>query len=156
NWSRIFPNLATAIPNIQGLTREGQKKGAIGQMTCTWDDNGDALFGLCWYPVLYGAGAAWKSGDYDPERFRLAFDWAFLRSPGHEAADAIAKVASAHGTLLGTRPMDATIELSWLNPARGSLDRQLLAAIGPASLDLRRTQEQAIAQVERARAQARR
>ena len=156
NWSRVFPNLATAMPNIRGLTREGQRQGAIGEMTCTWDDNGDALFGLCWYPVLYGAAAAWKTGDCDPDRFRAAFDWAFLRSPGHEAADAIANVASAHGILQSVRPMDATIELSWLNPARGGLDRSLLAMIGPASLELRRAQEQAIAQVERARAKARR
>ncbi len=156
NWSRVFPNLATALPNIRGLTREGQKKGALGAMTCTWDDNGDALFGLCWYPVLFGAGAAWKSGDYDPERFRTDFDWAFLRSTGHEAAEAVADVASAHTTLLGVRPMDATIELSWLNPARGSLDRQLLAMIGAPSLELRRAQEDALEQVERARARARR
>ncbi|HET9327011.1 MAG TPA: beta-N-acetylhexosaminidase [Candidatus Eisenbacteria bacterium] len=156
NWSRIFPNLSIAIPNIRGLTREGQKKGALGQLTCTWDDNGDALFGLCWYPVLYGAAAAWKSGDYDPERFRLAFDWAFLRSPGHEAADAVASVASAHTILQSVRPMDATIELSWLNPARGSLDRRLLGMIGAPTLDLRRAQEQAIEQVERARVKARR
>jgi len=156
NWSRIFPNLATALPNIRGLTREGQKKGALGQMTCTWDDNGEALFGLCWYPVLYGAAAAWKSGDYDPERFRLAFDWAFLRSTGHEAADAVASVASAHTILQSVRPMDATIELSWLNPARGRLDRRLLGMIGPPTLDLRRAQEQAIDLAARAQAKARR
>ena len=156
NWSRVFPNLATAIPNIRGLTREGQKKGALGELTCTWDDNGDALFGLCWYPVLFGAGAAWKSGDYDPEHFRLAFDWTFLRAPGHDAADAVAQVASAHTILQAVRPMDATIELSWLNPARGSLDRQLLAMIGAPALELRRTQEQAIEGAERARASARR
>src|SRR6185369_932992 len=89
NWNRIFPNLTTALPNIRALTSAGQRAGAVGQLTCTWDDNGDALFGLCWYPVLYGAAAAWKSGDCDPERFRAAFDWAFLRSTGHEAADAI-------------------------------------------------------------------
>jgi len=156
NWSRIFPNLATAIPNIRGLTREGQKRGALGQITCTWDDNGDAFFGLCWYPVLFGAAAAWKSGDYDPERFRTAFDWVFLRNPGHEAADAVASVASAHTILQSVRPMDATIELSWLNPARGRLDRRLLGLIGPPTLDLRRAQEEAIEKVERARVRARR
>jgi hexosaminidase len=156
NWSRVFPNLSIAIPNIRGLTREGQKQGAIGQLTCTWDDGGEALFGLCWYPVLYGAGAAWKSGDYDPERFRNAFDWAFLRSSGTEAADAVALVANAHTILQSVRPMDATTELSWLNPARGRLDRSLLSMIGPPTLELRRTQEQAIEDIERARAKARR
>jgi hypothetical protein len=156
NWSRVFPNLAIALPNIRGLTREGQKQGALGQLLCTWDDGGDALFGLCWYPVLYGAGAAWRSGDYDPERFRAAFDWAFLRSSGTEAADAVALVASAHTILQASRPMDATTELSWLNPARGRLDRALLAMIGPPTLELRRAQERAIEQVERARVKARR
>ena len=43
NWSRVFPNLATAIPNIRGLTREGQKKGALGELTC----------GLAYTPLLF-------------------------------------------------------------------------------------------------------
>ena len=156
NWNRVFPNLATALPNIRGFIREGQRAGAIGALVCTWDDNGDALFGLSWYPVVYAAGAAWKRGDYDPERFRAAFDWVFLRSAGHEAAEAVERVAGAHATLKGVRPMDATLELAWVNPARGSIDRQLLAMIEPAVARLRLSQEEAIERVARAQVKARR
>ena len=156
NWNRLFPNLETAMPNIRAFTREGQKRGALGELTCTWDDNGDALFGLCWYPVIYGAAAAWKRGDCDPDRFRAAFDWAFLRSPGREAADAMARISSAHGILQEMRPLDATLELFWLNPARGSLDRQLLGMLDSGAAELRLAEEQAIEGLARARAKARR
>ena len=156
NWNRVFPNLDDALPNIRLLTLEGQKGGALGQLTCTWDDNGDALFGLCWYPVLYGAAAAWQQGDTDPAPFARAFDWALFRSDGDEAAGAIAKINSAHGLLRQGRPTDATLELSWLNPARSSLDRRLLAALEPTAAPLRRAQEDAIALVAAARARARR
>src|SRR5947208_12932113 len=69
NWNRIFPNLDLAIPNIRVFTRDGQKLGAIGQFNTTWDDYGDALFGMAWYPIVYGAAAAWQQGDSDPEKF---------------------------------------------------------------------------------------
>ena len=156
NWNRVFPNLDDALPNIQRLTLAGQKGGALGQLTCTWDDNGDALFGLCWYPVLYGAAAAWQSGACDPARFERAFDWALFRNPGEEAARAVARINAAHGLLRGLRPTDATLELSWLNPARSGLDRRLLAALAPIATPLRQGEEDAIALVGRARRGARR
>jgi len=151
NWNRVFPNLDTAIPNIRIFTRDGQRLGAIGQLNCTWDDNGDALFGMVWYPVVYGAAAAWQPGDCDPVRFRNAFDWAFFRNPGHEIADAIQKINGAHALLKGLRPTDATIEMTWLNPAGHNLDRQLLAMLEPVSIRLRTAQEEAITLIGRGR-----
>ncbi|TMQ68507.1 MAG: hypothetical protein E6K78_00725 [Candidatus Eisenbacteria bacterium] len=118
NWSRVFPNLGAAIPNIRRFTLEGQRRGAIGQLDCSWDDGGEALAALLWYPALYGAAAAWQAGDCDPERFRKAFDWAFFRNPGTEMAEAIACLDSAHTIVSSVRPTDMTIELSWLNPVR--------------------------------------
>ena len=156
NWNRVFPNLDDALPNIQRLTLAGQKGGALGQLTCTWDDNGDALFGLCWYPVLYGAAAAWQTGSSDPARFERNFDWALFRNPGDQAARAVARINAAHGLLRGLRPTDATLELSWLNPARSSLDRRLLATLAPIASPFRRAQEDAIVLIAEARRGARR
>lgn len=154
NWNRVFPNLDTATPNIRGFTRDGQRLGAIGQLNCTWDDNGDALFGMVWYPVVYGAAAAWQAGDCDPARFRAAFDWAFFRNPGHEVADAIERINSAHALLQSVRPTDATVELTWLNPAGHALDRRLLAMLDPVAARLRTAQETAITLIGRGRARA--
>jgi hypothetical protein len=156
NWNRIFPNLGIAIPNIRGFSRAAQEGDAAGALVCSWNDNGEALFGSNWYPLLYGAAAAWKEGDCDPERFAAAFDWALFRNPGRQAADAIVRVSQAHDILRELRPMDATTELSWVNPARGNLDRQLLAMIAPAARRLRLDAEQSLIELERARTGARR
>src|SRR5438093_8608577 len=151
NWSRVFPNLGAAIPNIRRFTLEGQRRGAIGQLDCSWDDGGEALAALLWYPALYGAAAAWQAGDCDPERFRKAFDWAFFRNPGTEMAEAIACLDSAHTIVSSVRPTDMTIELSWLNPVRSGLDRQLLAMLAPVAKQLRATQERALERIARTR-----
>lgn len=152
NWNRIFPNLDQAIPGIRVFTREGQQASAIGQLDCTWADNGDALFGLVWYPALYGAAAAWQAGDSDPERFARAFDWAFFRNPGGEMAQAIRALNGAHALIAKARPSDATLEVFWLNPARSNLDRQIVALVDPAARPLRQSQEEALERIARARA----
>ncbi len=151
NWNRVFPNLDTAIPNLRRFTLEGQRQGAIGQLDCTWNDTGDALFGLVWYPALYGAAAAWQPGDCDPERFRRAFDWAFFRNPGTEMSEAVDRINRAHALVSSVRPTDVTIELSWLNPVLGGLDRQLLAMLAPVTVQLRTAQEEAIERIRRTR-----
>ncbi|MBI1797872.1 MAG: beta-N-acetylhexosaminidase [Candidatus Eisenbacteria bacterium] len=151
NWNRLFPNLDQAIPDIRVFTREGQQTGAIGQLDCSWADNGDALFGLVWYPALYGAAAAWQDGDCDPERFARAFDWAFFRNPGDEAAQAVRRMNAAHALISQARPSDATLEVFWLNPARSNLDRQLTAMLDPVGVPLRAGEEEAFELIARAR-----
>jgi hexosaminidase len=151
NWNRLFPNLDQAIPGIRVFTREGQAAGALGQLDCAWADNGDALFALAWYPVLYGAAAAWQNGDSDPERFARAFDWAFFRNPGDEMAQAIRKLNQAHALISAARPTDATLEVFWLNPARSTLDRQLCGMLDSVAVRLRTSQEEAIELIERGR-----
>lgn len=151
NWNRVFPNLDQAIPDIRIFTREGQQAGAMGQLDCTWADNGDALFALVWYPALYGAAAAWQAGDADPERFARAFDWAFFRNPGDEMTQAVRRLNAAHAMISKTRPTDVTLEVFWLNPVRSNLDRELCDMLVPVAAPLRTTEEQAIELIGRAR-----
>ena len=144
NWNRVFPNLDQAIPAIRVFTREGQQAGALGQLDCTWADNGDALFGLVWYPALYAADAAWHPGDCDPDRFARAFDWALFRNPGTEMSQAVERLNRAHALVTRARPTDATLEVLWLNPARSNLDRQLGAMLDSVAIPLRTSEEQAL------------
>src|SRR5262245_35507817 len=154
NWNRVYPNLDQAIPAIRVFTREGQAAGAMGQLDCTWADNGDALFALVWFPALYAADAAWHPGDCDPERFARAFDWALFRNPGDEIARAVARLNRAHGLISGARPTDATLEVLWLNPARSNLDRQLGGMLDSVAVRLRASQEEAIELIAAARPRA--
>ena len=154
NWNRVFPNLDQAMPAIRVFTREGQQAGALGQIDCTWDDNGDAPFALNWYPLLFGAAAAWQAGDSDPDRFARAFDWALFRNPGDETSQAVRRLNLAHRLISLARPSDATLEVMWLNPARGALDRQLVAMLDSVAVPLRIAQEQALELIERARGRA--
>jgi len=155
NWNRMFPNLDLAIPNIRVFTRDGQKYGAIGQVNTTWDDDGEALFGMVWYPVVYGAAAAWQEGDSDPERFRKAFDWAFFRSEGEDISRAIEKINSAHGLLRKTGLGDAHYSLAWLNPFQPE-HRRTLERMQPIAVELRLNQEDAVELIEKNRAKVRR
>ena len=156
NWNRVFPNLDQAIPNIRVFTRDGQKYGAIGQVNTTWDDYGDALFGMTWYPVVYGAAAAWQQGDSDPEKFRAAFDWAFFRNPGEEFSQAIMKINTAHELFKSVGLTDANYNtVAWLNPFDAE-QRKTLARFQPIASEMRLRQEEAIELIVRNRAKARR
>jgi len=156
NWNRIFPNLNYALPNIRDFILDGQKHNALGVMNTTWDDDGEALFGMTWYAVVYGAAASWQSGLSDTEDFRASFDWAFFRNPtGTPFADAVARLNTAH-TLLGKAGVgDASNSLFWLNPFRPE-HRKRLEQIHPVARDLRLVAESALEIIERNAFRARR
>ncbi|MFN2577115.1 MAG: beta-N-acetylhexosaminidase, partial [Pyrinomonadaceae bacterium] len=64
-WNQIFPNHEAAAKNIINFVRDGQKAGAIGMMNTTWDDDGESLFEMAWYPIVLGAAASWQQGALD-------------------------------------------------------------------------------------------
>ncbi|MEK6334941.1 MAG: glycoside hydrolase family 20 zincin-like fold domain-containing protein [Acidobacteriota bacterium] len=112
NWNQVFPNLESATKNISVFVRDGQKAGAIGMMNTTWDDDGESLFEMTWYPITLGAAASWQEGTVDIDKFDHDFDWAFFRNDG----DQFVKAARALGrvnTLLGAGSTD---ELFWRDP----------------------------------------
>ncbi|HUB52286.1 MAG TPA: glycoside hydrolase family 20 zincin-like fold domain-containing protein, partial [Terracidiphilus sp.] len=63
NWNEVYPAAKTAFWNIQGFIREGQKLGSTGALTTVWNDDGEGLFNMDWYGVLFGAVAAWQPGE---------------------------------------------------------------------------------------------
>ncbi len=156
NWNRIFPNHNFALPNIRDFIRDGQKFGALGVMNTTWDDDGEALFGMTWYAVLYGAAASWQPGSSDLEEFHDRFDWAFFRNPsGSPFAEAIARLNRVHILLAKAGVGDAHNSLFWLNPFHPE-HRAALERIHPVAREVRLAAESALEILERNAARARR
>ena len=112
NWNQVFPNLESATKNITVFVRDGQKAGAIGMMNTTWDDDGESLFEMTWYPITLGAAASWQEGTVDLDKFDHDFDWAFFRHDGEQFVKAARALGSVN-TLLG---VGVTDELFWRDP----------------------------------------
>lgn len=113
NWNRIFPNYNLALKNIRNFVRDGQRQGAIGMLNTTWDDDGEALFNMAWYGVVFGAAAAWQPGESSLEQFQKDFDWAFYRNKDHTFADAVENFAKVHDLISKAALGDASDSLFW-------------------------------------------
>lgn len=121
NWNQIFPNLESATKNIPNFVRDGQKAGALGMMNTTWDDDGESLFEMAWYPVVLGAAASWQQGPVDLDQFDDDFDWAFFRNDG----DQFAKVERALGGIPSLISGEATDDLFWRDPFTAQFQNQI-------------------------------
>lgn len=112
NWNQIFPDTEAASKNIVNFVRDGQQAGAIGMMNTTWDDDGESLFEMAWYPIVLGAAASWQEGPIDIQQFDRNFDWAFFRADG----DQFVKVTQALGGIPSLLNAGTTDELFWRDP----------------------------------------
>jgi hexosaminidase len=127
-WNQIFPNTEAAAKNIINFVRDGQKAGAIGMMNTTWDDDGEALFEMAWYPIVLGAAASWQEGALDRAQFDDNFAWAFFRVEGNDLTTALLALGKA-GSSISTGT--TTDEIFWrdpfntqfLNSARANADK---------------------------------
>lgn len=65
-WSRIYPDRERASVNIYNYLRDGYKRGALGFINTTWDDNGNNLFNNNWYSLIWGAECGWNAPPNEP------------------------------------------------------------------------------------------
>src|SRR5262249_38027435 len=112
NWNQIFPNLDAASKNIVNFVRDGRQAGALGMMNTTWDDDGESLFEMTWYPIVLGAAASWQDGVFDLDNFDRDFDWSFFCADG----DQFVKVTRALGGVPTLLNAGTTDELFWRDP----------------------------------------
>lgn len=111
-WNQIFPNIDAGIRNITNFVRDGQKAGAMGMLNTTWDDDGEALFDMAWYPIALGAAASWQEGATDVAGFDRDFDWSFFRNDG----DHFVKATRAIGGVNSLLAVATTDEPFWRDP----------------------------------------
>lgn len=112
-WNQIFPNTESASKNIINFVRDGQKAGAMGMMNTTWDDDGESLFEMAWYPIALGAAASWQEGVLDRSQFDGNFDWVFFRADGTTFVSVITMLGSVEQTIGAGATTD---ELFWRDP----------------------------------------
>ena len=155
NWNRIYPNVSDALVNINNFVRDGKKMGAAGMFNTHWADDGEALFNVNWYAILFSAAAAWQPGDVDTPEFDRSFDWTFYRNTDATFANVVHKLDKIHGVLRSAGVGDAGDRLFWFDPFSES-GAALTAKLRPAASEVRRLAEDALVDLETQAAKARR
>jgi hypothetical protein len=153
NWSRMYPNNNEAMGNIRNFVRDGQHLGATGMLNTVWNDDGEGIFDMNWFGVLFGAAAAWQPATISDDAFIASYGQAFHNDPTGKIDDAQRELMAAHATLKNAGLEDAEDSLFWADPF--SPDGQGVAAkIRPALSELRLHAERAITLVDQAHAAA--
>ncbi|HVF57198.1 MAG TPA: glycoside hydrolase family 20 zincin-like fold domain-containing protein [Pyrinomonadaceae bacterium] len=152
SWNQIFPNTDAAVTNIRNFVRDGQAAGVLGMMNTQWDDDGESLFEMSWYPVVLGAAAAWQDAPLDVSAFERDFSWAFFRHDGDSLTKAVRALGGVNA-LLGITSSDAEF---WRNPFTDSFQEERARALSEKTKQMRLAVEAAEETCVRERGRARR
>ena len=151
NWNEVFPYTKGAFGNIQGFIRDGQRMGSTGALTTVWNDDGEGLFNLDWYGVVFGAVAAWQPGESSISDYQDAYGQLFHGDASGKVDAAEKELMAAHEALGKAHTGIDSDLLFWMDPwdAEG---QQATAQILPIAVDLRTHAERAIVLIAQARA----
>jgi hypothetical protein len=151
NWNAVYPEERNALWNIQGFIREGQRLGSTGALTTVWNDDGEGLFNMDWYGVLFGAVAAWQPGESSIADYQDAYGQVFHLDASGKINDAEKELMAAEEALGQAQTGMTSDTVFWLDPwsAQG---QAISAKLQPSVADLRTHAEKAIVLVEQARA----
>jgi hexosaminidase len=151
NWKEVYPVAKTAFGNIQGFIRDGQRLGSTGALTTVWNDDGEGLFNMNWYSLLFGAVAAWQPGESSIQSYQDFYGPVFHGDLSGKINQAEKELMAAHEALGNAHTGMDSNSVFWIDPwsAEG---QQISAEILPITEQLRTHAEQAIVLVEEARA----
>jgi len=147
----VYPNANTAFGNIQGFIRDGQRLGSTGALTTVWNDDGEGLFNMDWYGVLFGGVAAWQPGESSIPDYQAGYGLTFHGEASGKVDEAEKELMAAHESLDKAHSGLNSDELFWVDPwsAEGQEEQ---AKILPIAVDLRMHAERAIVLIAEARA----
>ncbi len=150
NWNEVYPVARTALWNIQGFIRDGQRLGSTGALTTVWNDDGEGLFNMDWYGVLFGAVAAWQPGESSIADYQNAYGAVFHHEAGGKIGEAEKELMAAQEDLGNAQTGMTSDMLFWLDPwsAQG---QEASAKLTPQVEDLRLHAERAIVLLSQAR-----
>jgi hexosaminidase len=150
NWNQVYPMNQNALWNVQRFIREGQRLGSTGALTTVWNDDGEGLFNMDWYGVLFGAVAAWQPGESSIADYQDAYGQVFHLDPTGNINSAEKELMASEEALNNAKTGLNSDTLFWLDPwsAQGqAVSAQLL----PFAADLRLHAERAIVFLAQAR-----
>ncbi|MGD0095724.1 MAG: glycoside hydrolase family 20 zincin-like fold domain-containing protein [Terracidiphilus sp.] len=151
NWNEVYPNARRAFGNIQGFIRDGQRLGSTGALTTVWNDDGEGLFNMDWYGVLFGAVAPWQPGESSIADYQNAYGLLFHGDASGKIDQAEKELMEAHSALAKANAGLNSDQLFWLDPwsAEG---QQASQKILPMAEELRSHAERAIVLLAEVRA----
>jgi hexosaminidase len=151
NWNEVYPNANTAFGNIQGFVRDGQRLGSTGALTTVWNDDGEGLFNMDWYGVLFGGVAAWQQGESSIPAYQAAYGLVFHGDASGKVDEAEKELMLANAALVNAHSGLTGDELFWVDPwsAEGEA---VSAKVLPVAEELRLHAERAIVLIAEARA----
>lgn len=150
NWSLVYPDANVAFGNIQGFIRDGQRLGSTGAFITIWNDDGEGLFNMDWYGVLFGAVAAWQPGESSIPAYQASYGQTFHGDASGKVNQAQRELMLANAELGKAHTNWSSDGLFWLDPwsAEG---RTMGAKLLPVASELRIHAEKAIVLLEQAR-----
>ena len=130
--------------------RDGQRLGSTGVLNTVWNDDGEGLFNMDWYGVLFGAVAAWQPGESNIANYQDGYGQVFHHDPSGKINTAEKELMAAEEAIANAKPNMTSDELFWLDPwsAEG---QEVSAKLLPMAQDLRVHAEQAIVLLDQAR-----
>ena len=116
NWNEVYPVAKTALWNIQGFISDGQRLGSTGALTTVWNDDGEGLFNMDWYGLLFGAVAAWQPGESSIADYQAAYGAVFHLDPSGNINAAEKELMAAQEAITNAKTGMNSDQLFWLDP----------------------------------------
>ncbi len=152
NWNEVYPVEMTALWNIRGFIGDGQRLGSTGALTTVWNDDGEGLFNMDWYGVLFGAVAAWQPGLSSIADYQDAYGQVFHLDPSGKVNTAEKELMAAQQDLADAKTGLTSDQLFWLDPW-STQGQAVSAKLLPNIQDMRVHAEKAIILLGQARRQ---
>jgi hypothetical protein len=150
NWNEVYPTAKSALPNIQGFIRDGQRLGSTGALNTVWNDDGEGLFNLDWHTALFGGVAAWQQGESSIPAYQESFGPLFFGDLSGKVNQAQQELTAAQEALSKADTEINSDDLFWIDP--WSAQGQVVAAkLLPHALDLRLHAERAMVLIAQVR-----
>jgi hexosaminidase len=143
NWNEVFPRTRTALWNIQGFVRDGQRMGSTGMINTVWNDDGEGLFNLDWYGVLFGPVAAWQVGESSIPDYQAAYGPVFHGDATGKVDEAEKELMTAQEVLGNAKLQRSSDAVFWLDPWSPQ-GQETSARLLPVAQELRLHAERAV------------